>query len=102
MSTARITSSGNCIVSVPNEVSHKKATEILQSTMSDEFTIHEENKLVPKLTVTNVSTNIADADFIPAVREKDPNIDKMLLSGETLEILRSSNSGNVKNLVLRC
>ena len=102
VSSARITSGGNCIVSVPNEVSHKKATEILQSTMSDEYTIHEENKLAPKLTVTNVSTNIADADFIPALREKDPNIDEMLLSGETFEVLRSSNSGNVKNLVLRC
>ena len=83
-------------------MSHTKATEILQSTMSDEYTIHEENKLEPNLTVTNVSTNIADADFIPALHEKDPNIDEILLSGETFEVLRSSNQGNVKNLVLRC
>ena len=41
VSSALITSSVNCFVSVPNEVSHMKAVEILQSTMSDEYTIHK-------------------------------------------------------------
>ena len=70
--------------------------------MSDEYTNHEENKPLPKLTATNVSTNKAYADFIPALREKDPNVDEMLLSGGIFEVLRSSILGNVQNFVLRC
>ena len=105
VSNARINDRGSLVVEVPSPAEHSTATENLKSAFSNNFTIENPKKILPKLTVTNVPNEYTEDNLISSICERDTYLEEMVKSGEEMSVIKMwSNNGEVrsKKFAMKC
>ena len=103
VSSCRKTKSGNLVVKFPNEKSKNDASSAIGSHLGQnhEMKVTEPKKMMPKMTVPDISLTMKDDEIVSSISLKNPNIRKLVEEGLTLSLIFAKVNGNSKTAVLR-
>ena len=71
VASAKVTTNGKLLVSVPNRVNESEVKENLMSTSSGNFCLREVKKRMPKITITNAPNNTTEKTLHTKICDKN-------------------------------
>ena len=103
VSSCRKTKSGGLVVKFPNREAMSEASLALETRLGPSHAVQvtEPKKMLPKMTVPDVSHSLADEEIIPAILNKNPNIQKLSEKGYDLSLLFTIKKDHSKTAVLK-
>ena len=105
VSSCNKTKSGGLVVKFPSTKAMKDASQALNNRLGPdaEVNIREPKKMLPKMTVPDISKSLADDEIVPSILRKNPSIRKLVEGGCTLLLLftRTKEQQKSKTAVLK-
>ena len=103
VTSCRKIKSGGLLVRFPSEEVKNKASHAIDSHLGSDHVmkVTEPKKMLPKMTVPDISSSIADEDIIPSILRKNPKVQQLVNGGYTLSLIFARVKGNSKTAVLK-
>ena len=103
VSSCKETKSGKLVMKFPNEAAKKEASRVVDNCLGPDHTMHvtESKKMLPKMTVPDVSLFMNDEEIVQSITRKNPNIQKLVNEGCALSLVFARTKENSKTAVLK-
>ena len=97
------TKEGNVVLRFPSDTVRENACSVIESRLGDvsDVTVSEPKRMLPKMAIPDVASNIADADIVPAILAKNERIKRLVDSGLALNLVFSRVKDERKLVVLK-
>lgn len=99
----RKTKTGSLVMKFPSEKAKVEAVNLMGSCLdgTSEFSVSEPRKMLPKMTLTGISTSYPDAKIIESIIMKNKEIELLVAIGSTLTLVFTKVKGDYKFAVLK-
>ena len=103
VTSCRKTRSGGFLMKFPSEEEMKQASQAIDEHLGPDHVmkVTEPKKMLPKMTVPDISLFLADEDIVPSILRKNPNIKQLVNSGHTLSLIFTRSKAHGKTAVLK-
>ena len=95
--------SGGLLMKFPSREVMNKASSAIDGHLGPDHTmkVTEPKKMLPKMTVPDISSSISDDDIIPSILRKNPSIQQLVNNGYALSLIFARLRDNSKTAVLK-
>ena len=103
VTSCRRIKSGGLLMKFPSKEVMNKASHAIDGHLGPDHVmkVTEPKKMLPKMTVPDVSSSIMDEDIIPSILRKNPNIQQLVNRGYTLSLIFARLRDSSKTAVLK-
>lgn len=97
------TKEGNVVLRFPSDTVRENARTVISSHIGDDsaLTISEPKRMLPKMVIPDLLSNVADGDIVPAMLAKNERIKKLVDDGFALSLVFSRVKDDRKMVVLK-
>ena len=100
--SCRETGRGNVVVKFPNAKAKEDAKVLVESaTNFQDVAISEPRKMLPKMTLLDIPPSLSDSEIVSGILEKNPSINRLVDTGNTLTLVFSRVRDGKKMAVIK-
>ena len=85
---SRVTNKGTLVVEVSSEKDRERADTRVKEGFSDSYVVDSAKMLLPILIVVGIASDMPEDESISAICEKDEQLNQLVESGKTLEVVK--------------
>ena len=103
VTSCRKIKSGGLLMKFPSKEAMEKASNAIDNHLGPDHTmsVTEPKKMLPKMTVMDISASVADDDIIPSILRKNPDIQQLVNKGYALSLIFARLRDHSKMAVLK-
>ena len=103
VSSCRKTKAGGLVIKFPNTKAKDEASRAIGAHLGPDTVVQvtEPRKMLPKMTLTDVSEGLADEEVVPSILKKNPSIQRLVTGGCSLSLVFTKTREHYKIAVLK-